>query len=196
MSQAEKPNTTKLSRRSALAGLSLFATASVATIAAGAEPGDDAELLALAAQFEPLYAEWLGLMTIQETRRAKFEALLAPRMRARLGEDGSYSADEYRDARLSAIDELDRDGLDPDTEGLPWDDFHDRFFPLFHEIFSYLATTREGLALQIKAILCRDMDGWEHDDEHIGTFVEGVCLLVGVQFPQFPQVFAFEAASS
>jgi hypothetical protein len=111
MSQAEKPNTTKLSRRSALAGLSLFATASVATIAAGAELGDDAELLALAAQFEPLYAEWLELMTTQEEQRAKFEALLAPRMRAQLGEDGSYSTDEYRDARWSAIDELDRDGL-------------------------------------------------------------------------------------
>jgi hypothetical protein len=195
MSQAEKPNITKLSRRSALAGLSLFATTSVATIAAGAEPGDDAELLALAAQFEPLYAEWLGLMTTQQTRRAKFEALLAPSMRAQLGEDGSYSADEYRAARGSAIDQLERDGLD-DNEDLPWDDFHDRFFPLFHEIFSYLATTREGLALQIKAMLCRDMDGWEYDDEHIGTFVEGVCLLVGVQFPQFPQVIEFGTASS
>jgi hypothetical protein len=196
MSQAEKPNTTKLSRRSALAGLSLFATASVATIAAGAALGDDAELLALAAQFEPLYAEWLELRTTQQTRRAKFEALLAPSMRAQLGEDGSYSADEYRDARRSAIDEIERAGLDPDNEDLPWDDFHDRFFPLFHEIFSYFATTREGLALQIKAILCRDMDGWEYDEEHVGTFVEGVCLLVGVEFPQFPQVVGFGAASS
>jgi hypothetical protein len=194
MSKAENVNATKLSRRSALAGLSLFATASVATIAAGAAMGDDAELLALAAQFEPLFVEWLELKTTQDQRRANFEALLAPIMQAHLGAE--CTSDQRRDARQSAIEEIERDGLDPDKEDLPWDDFHDRFFPLFHEIFSYLATTREGLALQIKAILCRDMDGWEYDDEHIGTFVEGVCMLVGVQFPQFPQVIEFGAAAS
>jgi hypothetical protein len=201
MSQAENRNTTTLSRRSALAGLSILATASVALIAAGAAPGDDAELLALAAEFEPLYAEWFGLMVIQETRRAKLDALLVPRIKARLG-DAKHTMNEYMDARFNALTEIDRDGLKPHNEDLPWDDFHDRFFPVFDEIFSYLATTREGLAIQVKALLCREMSIWideqdedegdpEHD--HIRTLVEGVCLLVGVQFPQFPQ---FEGAAS
>jgi hypothetical protein len=204
MSQAENRDTTKLSRRSALAGLSLLTAATAAPIAAGAALGDDAELLALAAEFEPLYAEWLGLMVIQETGRAKFESLMAPRMQARLG-DAEYSLKEWCDARRSAFDEIERDGLDPDNEDLPWDDFHDRFFPVFDEIFSYLATTREGLAIQVKALLCREMSIWideqdedegDPDHDHIRTLVEGVCLVVGVQFPQFPQVTESLAAPS
>jgi hypothetical protein len=192
MSQVEKRDTTKLSRRSALAGLSLLATASVARTAAGAvlAPGDDAELLALAPQFEPLYAEWLELTAIEQTRQAKFDALLAPRMQARLG-DAEYSREEYWAAYRDALDEINRDGLDTDNEDLPWDDFFEEFFPLFHEIFSYIATTREGLALQVKAMICRDMDRWlneERDHKYIGTFIESVCLLVGVEFPRYVRV--------
>ena len=200
MSQAENRNTTTLSRRSALAGLSLLAAASAAPIAAGAAPelGDDAELLALAAQFEPLYAEWLGLMVIQETHRVKFDALLAPMMQARLGDayttrtpDESWD-ERHQEARASAVDEINRDNL-YDYEDLPWEDFHDRFYPVFDEIFSYLATTREGLALQVRALLCRDLDF--NDDDHMRTLVEGVCLVVGVQFPQF-EVTESQVASS
>jgi hypothetical protein len=36
-------------------------------------------------------------MAIQQTRQAKFNALLAPRMKARLG-DAEYSTEEYWDA--------------------------------------------------------------------------------------------------
>jgi hypothetical protein len=206
---ADSPHTTNPSRRIVLAGLSAAAALPALTATAGTvhptEPGDDAELLALAAQFEPLYAEWLGLMAIQEEHRAKFNALLAPRMKARLGDTDDYTRDEYWDARWSALDEITRAGLDPHNEDLPWDDFHDRFFPVFDEIFSHLATTREGLAIQVKALLCREMSIWideqdedegDPDHDHIRTLVEGVCLVVGVQFPQFPQVTESLAAPS
>lgn len=188
MSQAEKTHTTKLSRRSALAGLSLLIGATVVPIAAGAadEPDCDAELLAFAAQLEPLYAEWLALMAIQQTRIENFDALLAPRMKARLG-DSPYSTDEYWDARQDAIEEIRRDGVDADNEDLPWDDFHQRFFPVCDDVFSYVATTREGVALQVKTLICAEMDFWINEDGHdrLRTLVEGVCMLVGIEFPRF-----------
>jgi hypothetical protein len=63
MSQAEKPNnTSRLSRRTALAGLAGVAAAGASALpaAAGVLSGEnpDAELLALAGRFDPLFAEW------------------------------------------------------------------------------------------------------------------------------------------
>jgi hypothetical protein len=65
MPQAEKSNSTNLSRRSALAGLAGAAAASainptLATTAI-AIAGDDAELLALKAKFDPLFATWVEM---------------------------------------------------------------------------------------------------------------------------------------
>jgi hypothetical protein len=190
MSQVRKPNTTPLTRRSALAGLSLLVGATIVPIAvdAATKLDGDAELLALAVQFEPLYADWIEFMTADHAYLAKLEALLAPRISARLG-DGPYSEDEYVAARLAAVDEIDQDVLDDGYEDLPWDDLHDRLYPKCDEILSRVATTREGVALQVKAAICAEMDAWINEDtaEHrrISALVESVCQFVGVQFPRF-----------
>src|SRR5580704_6197064 len=77
MLQANKPNT--ISRRSALAGLAGTAAATGITPAVAATisraTGDDAELLALKAKFDPLFATWVKMSTAAREEHKAFVSL-------------------------------------------------------------------------------------------------------------------------
>src|ERR1700733_3812102 len=84
MSQAEKPNNmSRLSRRNALAGLAGIAAGGTAVLpaVAGVLAGEhsDADLLALASEFDPLFEEWRALKGASLLDHEEFEAELVRR---------------------------------------------------------------------------------------------------------------------
>jgi hypothetical protein len=196
MSQAEKPNTTNLSRRSALTGLSGAAIAGVAgAAAAGITPavavaGDDAELLALKPEFDPLFDLWRAMMLEQGADHKEFEALL--REKTGLTRAEAYALD--RDSRdwnawHRTLYTMASGRAVPNPASQAWAPVRDRFYELADEILAYEAVTLEGLAVQARAFISSYSEMYDDEDggAELGTwnFLASVCAFTGVPFPPF-----------
>jgi hypothetical protein len=198
-----------LSRRSALAGLvaAPFAVP-LASIASGA----DTELLALAGQFDPLFNGWVAHMAAEHRNRFEFELAMEAATGIKLEDvpvrltDDSPEADHrfhesYWATRCKIAPTISREVSDdaarsvclersPDAE---IDEIEDRLAEIADEILEFNATTREGLAVQVRAMIfrCREaieptMD-WqgESEDPWQRSFLESVAGFVGTPFPPF-----------
>jgi hypothetical protein len=96
-------------------------------------------------------------------------------------DDPAFEA--YRQKRMEYA-KADRPGRhDPET----WDFLRDRFYELTDEILSHRAATREGLALQARALISSYSEIWEHehDDDGVLDFIQSVCAFSGVPFPPY-----------
>jgi hypothetical protein len=150
MSQAEKPTTTNLSRRGALAGLAGAAVAGIAPAIAVA--GDDAELLALKAKFDPLFATWVKIQTMDMDRHNSivelYERATGLRYTDRpVGYDAAYQKawSKYVDDYFRERDERGEDAPDDDVV----DNLLAALNPLADEILSYNASTLDGLSITV-----------------------------------------------
>jgi hypothetical protein len=174
--------TTRMSRRSILARAAAGTAIAALPVRASAE-GPDAELLALCPQFEAVYAELVRLERRSFQDRLEFEALVEAATGIKLADAPPLAGEsEYSQIR-NKIAKDDSRGADADAE-IDWNSFHAHLYPLVDEILAYNATSREGVALQLRAFLCTDYDLWEDPgDERIAYLIESVCAFVGVDFP-------------
>jgi hypothetical protein len=152
MSQAENPHNTNLSRRAALAGLAGVAAALPAPAAGVGNDHPDAELLALAGQFEPLFCEYCALRLASDLDYLEFEALVdrATGIKRDAIPEMNDDPSGYWLARDALANKDHGPGrFDPDRN----ERVTDQLYPLAGKILSYNASTREGLALQVRAIM-------------------------------------------
>jgi hypothetical protein len=188
MSQAIRPNTT--SRRALLAGAPAVAALACGAVAAAAA---DAELLALKAEFDPLFDLWRAMTIEQNAGLEEFEALLHERtgMTRREGwalEEGSPEEKAFRRALHDLAEERAHDPDGPDPASQAWEPVRDRFDELAGEILAHVATTREGLALQARAFASSYSEVWENaydgaTESATWNFLTSVCAFAGVPFP-------------
>jgi hypothetical protein len=77
------------------------------------------------------------------------------------------------------------------------DPVSDRFSELADEILSYTATTREGLALQVRAFISSYSEVWDTGGVGSGVldFIQSVCAFSGVPFPPYGDDASVIAAS-
>jgi hypothetical protein len=200
MSQAENRNTTTHSRRALLAGAPSIAAAALAGgtvanavaigMAKAGEAGDDAELLALAVEFDPLLEAWRKMSIEQQADLMGFNALLHKKTGLTRGEAHAFDRESpewqaYRQIMMSCAKE-ERDPHFYDEQA--WEPVRDRFYELAEEILSYEATTREGFALQVRAFTSSYSEVWEDEcASGVAEFVECACAFVGVPFPLYSE---------
>jgi hypothetical protein len=207
MSQAEKPNNmNRLSRRNALAGLAGIAAGGAAVLpaAAGVLTGEhsDADLLALASEFDPLFEEWRALKVASLLDHEEFEAELVRRTGLTRAQApcGHVPDREGREQHpyWGQFEKIHADGIGRRVEPGRWDTLLEALNPLADEVLEFRATTREGLALQVKAFIasynqcyessCFELEG--DDDEEpcswaVRRLIVSLCDSVGVQWPPY-----------
>lgn len=197
MAKAEKCTSTNLSRRSALAGLAGAAVAGVAPAIAVA--GDDAELLALKAKFDPLFATWVNMKVEERDRHNSIVELYERATGLRYVDHPATNWDDpVFVAHQRAWDKSIRDYYrehDGQSESDAWDDLLAELNPLASEILSYNASTIDGLRLQLRAMISAYDESWdpvghEPDEgrpEHpwLANFIESAAGALGVPFPPF-----------
>jgi hypothetical protein len=145
----------------------------------------DAELLALAPAFDRLYRQWVRLQTAENTARLRYEAAVerqtgiayldAPDVKTNPGywrkRRSIAAAMHYEE---TSFDEFERD-------------------PIIDDILSHKASTRDGLALQVRAMILQRHEAWvpticwqgEAEDPAFKDFLASVAGFAGVQFPPF-----------
>ena len=185
------------SRRALLAGAPVAAAAALAgttvanavAIGAAKTGDDDAELLSLAAEFNPLFASWKKMTIEQAADLEAFEEFLE--QEAGMSRDEAYCLERdspelkaYNETLHRCVRAVDRPGRSYKRE--TWEPVRDRFYELAEDILSYEASTREGLALQAQAFASSYSEVWENDDG-VRAFVECVCAFAGVPFPPVPE---------
>jgi hypothetical protein len=196
--QTEKPNTmSRLSRRGALAGLSVTAVAGVAAlpgaaagnslaIAVPASPAADGELLALKPEFDTLFELWCAMTIEQTAHHEVFEARLREKTGMTRAEAYALDRDspEFEAYHQTLYAEAKGRGRDNDPASQAWEPVRDRFDELVGDILAHDAATREGLALQARAFISAYSETYD-DDDNAGTwnFIASVCAFAGVQFP-------------
>jgi hypothetical protein len=187
-----------VSRRSVLAGLAAVPAAAVAAPAVITD--DNAELHSLGERFEPLYAAWAAHMAKWHADQFEFELAVEAETgiryadisdmtgtRETLGEDAKKA---YHAARCKMS-----------NMGLLWchpvgDEFTtlvDIMNEIAIDILAVAATTREGIALQIKAAIFQHIDGiaptleWagEAEDEDLRCFLASLSAFAGVTLPPY-----------
>lgn len=182
---------TTASRRGLLMGFASAVTVPAPALAAAigglpASLDDDAELLALTVSFDPLFESWRNMFVQQGTDVEEFEKYLqrkAGMSRAEADRLDRHSPEYAAYHRI--LDECiyDRRGEGSDHyDSEAWEPVSDRFYDIANEILSYRASTREGLALQVRAFISSYSEVWE-DDHGARDFVECVCDFAGVPFP-------------
>jgi hypothetical protein len=144
----------------------------------------DAELLALAPAFDRLYGRWTRLRAAENASRLRYEAaveretdiryLSAPDVKANPGywKKRRSIAATMKHVEEPSFDEFERD-------------------PIIDEILSHIATTRDGLALQVRAMILQRHDAWtpticwqgEPEDPPFRDFLASLAGFVGVCFP-------------
>lgn len=80
-----------------------------------------------------------------------------------------------------------------ETDEEPWDDIHDRLFPLCEEILSKRAHTIQGLAVQVRAVFLAARDTWEpvfisDTGQYERMFIEAVGAFAGIAPPVFSHI--------
>jgi hypothetical protein len=212
MAKATEPVTTNPSRRVLLAGV----PAAAVTVAWGREralskpaTGDDAELLALKAKFDPVFAKWVAQKIADREEHKSFVGLYERETRLKWDDrpaidwnDPTWVACNDAMNRCNEIMgryEEDRDE-DDEYEGLAsarvfaWDELCAELNPLAADILSYNASTLDGLRLQLRALISAYNETWEpagtdenDEPDHPGTrnFIESAAGFLGVPFPPF-----------
>lgn len=189
-------NTTNLSRRLLLArSMPALAVAAAAMPAAATalgglpagDTGDDDELLALKPEFDEVFEQWWQQHLDWEAHSRVFEAELERRTgmtRAQgwklLETDRAEWEDTYN-ATMSAI--LDED-IDPHHGGIGDEESSRRTakrYELIVPILGQKAITREGLALQCRAMIMDNCGDWH--DERTAQFVASVAAFTGAELP-------------
>ncbi len=184
-----------LSRRAMLAGASAIAATAAPTIAQAVEhpvsaAHPDAELLALAERFDPLYRAWVDYMTTESLERFELETAIE---KVSGFKPGTKWSDAYCEARRDALKTI------PDKRSRAEQDARSRELialmaaldEVAADILTFNADTREGLALQVRALMYHHLDliepslddDGESDDWWLACFVESVCSFAGVPFP-------------
>jgi hypothetical protein len=175
---------TTVTRRRLLASVPAAAAAgvpSVATALGGLATDDDAELLALKPAFDQVFEQWWQQHLVWEAHTVVFEAELERRTgmtRAqgwKLAEHDRAEWEATYFAQMRAIPHL--GGID-DEEGSRQ---CARRYELIDAILGFTATTREGLALQCRAIILDNFDDWPCD--RIISFVASVTAFAGAELP-------------
>jgi hypothetical protein len=207
MSQAEKPNNmSRLSRRNALAGLAGIAAGGAAALPAAAgvlnSEHSDADLLAMAPRFDPLYAEWQALSVAQYLDHVDFDAELVRRTgltRDQVPGPVPDREDIPDHPFWGEFEKINADGIGNRVDCDRWDLLTTELYPLADEILEFRAATREGLALQVKAFMasynehyaasCWELEGDEDDDDPakaaLRWLLASLCNSVGVQWPPY-----------
>jgi hypothetical protein len=200
MSQAKNPIAlNRLSRRSALAGLSVAAAAGITPAIAATAAGDDAELLALKAKFDPLFSTWVAMKIAERENHKEFLALYERETGLRWDDqpainwaDPAFVACD--NARNKCSEMLGDYNVGPNG-GDAWDELVDKLDPLADKILSYNACTLDGLRLQLQALISAYDETWEPlaasgegEPEHpwMRDFIESAAGVLGVPFPPFP----------
>jgi hypothetical protein len=158
-----------LSRRALVAGAAALPAIAVPVAAAQCVLQGDAELLALGVQLEPFLLRWIA-QNRDDFARVK---------RGEVGHDEERSVEEWEwgDKERNEVS--------------------DALFSLADEILSLTATTKEGLAVQLRAITATDAELWDNEtwgaaipryyhehgpseaDRYL-AFFESACALLGV----------------
>jgi hypothetical protein len=194
------PAASPTSRRGVLMGLAAAATVPAAALATaiGSLPTSldaDAELLALTVSFDPLFEAWRNMFVQQEEDLQEFnERLQRETGMSRAEANRLTSGSPELAAYCQILHECagDREFKHYDREA--WEPISDRFYAVAEEILSYRASTREGLALQVRAFISSYSEIWE-DDHGARAFVECVCAFAGVPFPPIPEEAQSPAAT-
>jgi hypothetical protein len=140
------------------------------------------ELLRLGAELEAVIVEWHAQQAIDRARSAAMTAASDAAGFPRIPY-GSLPNEEYRayqEAR-SAIWQTVAGDADDD----PWNDIHDRMWPLIDAIMAIKPRTLAGLGVNARAITLHYAEQWEaavnaDDQEHHRAFMEAVCAIAGV----------------
>lgn len=190
-----KQNTSTLSRRSALMGVSAIAvSAASSTAIANSATNPDAELLTLGTQLDQILAEWVAKRAIDTRNAAEWEAkcksLSIPVLDwQELAKLPDHESDEKFKNHLSALkDHMPKDDdLDEHGASRTWTSIHNRLYPLCDDILWRRATSAEGLGVQARAASLYFEELWNSfgsDDEDIAvaqrSFIESVCTFSGV----------------
>jgi hypothetical protein len=194
MSQADKSNTT--SRRALLAGapaaaLAIGTAVNGLAIAAGGLPtqaGDDAELLALAVRFDPLFDEWVrqkkaasAISDDFEERLQRATGLTRAEAAPLRWEDPAWNAYHDMIGQISRMPDRVR------WDEAAWVRLRDEMYP--DEILSFDAESIAGIKLQVRALMAAyDDETWASDDDGpvhpaMSNFIQSVCAFTGVPFP-------------
>ncbi len=180
---------TTLSRRRLLASVPAVAAAglpSIATALGGLPTGDDAELLAFKPEFDEVFEQWWQQHLVWEAHSKVFEAELERRTgmtRAQgwklLKTDRAEWEETYHASMSKLIEE------DGDRGGIDDEEMNRRGtkrYELIYEILGQKAVTREGLALQCRAIIMDNFDDWPCD--RVASFVASVAAFAEAELPQ------------
>jgi hypothetical protein len=170
----------------AAAAAALVGGTAVNPVAVAMAGDGDGELLALAAEFDPLFELWRKMSIEQRADQLSFDEVLhkktgMTREEARELECGSPEWQAYSVALRSCHKES-----PPLYDEETWEPVRDRFYEVAEEILSYDATTREGFVLQVRAFTSSYSEIWEDEcDSGAAEFVGCACAFAGVPFPLY-----------
>jgi hypothetical protein len=140
----------------------------------------DAELLRLGAELEAVIVEWHAQCAISRARSAAMtaasDAAGFPRIPYGSLPDEEYRA--YQEERSAIWQTVEGDASDD-----PWNDIHDRMWPLIDAIMAHKPQTIAGLGVVARAFTLDNAEQWEPDADdalHHRAFMEAVCAIAGV----------------
>jgi hypothetical protein len=198
MSQAtERPTT---SRRALLAAMP---AAAVVTVAWGRESalsepaGDDAELLALKAKFDPLFAVWVALKIAEREEHEQFVLIYQRETGLSFDDRPAINWDDpawvaCQEAMKGCHQMLRKE--DKKSPAWDWDNLQAELDPLADDILSYNASTLDGLRLQLRALISAYDETWapagfdqDEDPEQpwMRNFIESAAGILSVPFPPY-----------
>jgi hypothetical protein len=160
----------------------------------------DAELLALGRRFDPLFNGWVQAMATEHRDRFEFEIAVEAAMGVRLADvpvrltDDSPREDhrshrDYWAARRKVAPTFSYERGDDAAIA----ELEDRLAEIGDEILTFNATTRDGLAVQVRAMIFRSREAieptldWqgEAEDPWQLAFLESLAGFVGTPFPPY-----------
>jgi hypothetical protein len=195
-----------LAGASTIAALAIVATAAEAkSIAPIAETGsptapvlrqpDDAELLALAERFDPLWRAWVDQMAADHLERYELELAVEQATGIKLaavGNDWNRETQPYWRARKKALDAIPRDPREKENDR-EFGALRDALNEIGADILAINAETREGIGLQARAMLVASFENiepsfeWDGEapDEWMRCLLRSLCAYCGIAFPVY-----------
>jgi hypothetical protein len=146
----------------------------------------DAELLALAPAFNRLDGRWRRLRATENAGRLKYEAAVERQTGIRyldapnVKDDPGYCRKRRSIAAAMKHEEKSLDEFERD--------------PIIDDVLSHSASTRDGLALQVRAMILQRHEAWEPsihwpncepEDPSFRDFLASLAGFAGVHFPPF-----------